>query len=255
MDIQAYISSGIIELYVMGLCTPEEEKELEQLRQQHPDLEQAILAYELQLENKMLQQSTLPSAETDQRILKKLESLQQAPVVKMVTNNTVTPVKKLNWLKPVAAAAAVLFAISAYFNYTLLQKNKKLEGLVQTEGQSPLPLADYEVITNPAITPVGMYGQGSHTICRCTMYWDKKTGKAYVMIHHLPKSNDATDYQLWAEVDGKPVSVGIIDDSIRGKFIEVQNVPAGAIAFKVTLGKTGGEASPENGDLYLAGRI
>jgi len=253
MDIQEYISSGIIELYVMGLCTPEEEKEMELLRQQHPILEQAILAYEMQLENKMLQQVTLPSAETDQRILKKLESLQQTPVVKMVTNKDVTPAKKLNWIKPFAAA--VLFAVSAYFNYTLLQKNKKLEGLVKTEGQSPLPLADYEVITNPAITPVGMYGQGSHAICRCTMFWDKKTGNAYIMIHHLPQSNDATDYQLWAEVDGKPVSVGIIDDSIRGKFIKVQNVPAGAIAFKVTLGKSGGESSPENGDLYLAGRI
>jgi anti-sigma-K factor RskA len=255
MDIQAYISSGIIELYVMGLCTPEEEKELEQLRQQYPDLQQAIHTYELQLENNMMQQSTLPSAETDQRILQKLESLQQVPVINIDTRNTAPLAKKLNWLRPVAAAAVVLFAVSAFINYTLLQRNKKLEGLVKAETKSPLPLADYEVITNPAITPVGMYGQGSHAICRCTMFWDKKTGKAYVMIHHLPKSNDATDYQLWAEVDGKAVSIGIIDDSIRGKFIEVSSVPAGAIAFKVTLGKAGGESTPESGDLYLAGRI
>jgi anti-sigma-K factor RskA len=257
MDIQAYISSGIIELYVMGLCSAEEEKELEQLRQQYPQLHEAIAQYELQLEKNMLQQSTLPSAETDKRILQKLESLQQVPVIKM---NVSAPVKKINpiaigWLRPVAAAAAILFAVSAFYNYTLLQKNKKLTGIAKADGKPTLPLADYEVITNPAITPVGMYGQGSHAICRCTMFWDKKTGKAYVMIHHLPKSNETTDYQLWAEVEGRQVSVGIIDDSIRGKFIEVSNVPAGAVAFKVTLGKAGGESTVESGDLYLAGRI
>lgn len=257
MDIQAYISSGIIELYVMGLCSQEEEKELEQLRSQYPQLHQAIEAYELQLEKTMLQQSTLPAAETDNRILQKLESLQQAPVVKMDSKAVTKKTKTIagGWWKLTAAAAVLLFIVSTVFNYTLLQKNKSLKGLVNAEPKSPLPLADYEVITNPAITPVGMYGQGSHAICRCTMFWDKKTGKAYVMIHHLPKSNEAKDYQLWAEVDGKPVSVGIIDDSIRGRLIEVPNVPEGAVAFKVVLGKAGGEATPDDGDLYLAGRI
>ncbi|MBL7730413.1 MAG: anti-sigma factor [Chitinophagaceae bacterium] len=257
MDIQSYISSGIIELYVMGLCTPEEEKELEQLRSQYPQLRQAIEAYELQVEKNMLKQATLPPAATDERILKELESLQGAAVVPM--NIKADKKEKTTiagkWWKIAAAASLVLFLGSAYFNYTLLRQKKSLEVLVKKEGQSPLPLADYAVITNPSITPVGMYGQGTHTICRCTMFWDKKTGKAYVMIHHLPQSNEVKDYQLWAEVEGKPVSVGIIDDSIRGRLIEVSNVPAGAVAFKVVLGKAGGETSPENGDLYLAGRI
>lgn len=252
MDIQAYIASGIVELYVMGLCTPEEEEELEQLRVQYPALQQAIYSYEVQMESKMVQQSTLPSIETDKKILNTLLALQPAPVVNL---NQGTPLKRINWLKLLAAASVILLLGSTLLNYTLLQKNKKLTSVVKVDSKSTLPIADYEVITNPAITPVGMYGQGSHAICRCTMFWDKKTGKAYIMIHHLPKSNEATDYQLWAEIDGKPVSVGVIDDNIRGRFIEVQNVPAATIAFKVTLGKAGGESTIDKGDLYLAGRI
>ena len=50
MDIQQYISSGIIETYVMGLCSPAEESELEQLRQNYPELDKAIIAYEDELE-------------------------------------------------------------------------------------------------------------------------------------------------------------------------------------------------------------
>jgi anti-sigma-K factor RskA len=258
MEIKNYISSGIIELYVMGLCSPEEEKELEQLRRQHPELHDAILRYEMEMENKMLQNATLPKAEVDEKILRQLESL-QAPVLQMKEHTSA--VKKINpalvrWLKPAAAAAVVLLlGVSVFFNFTLNKKNRQQAEIIKGTKTVSLPLSDYAVITNPAITPVGMYGVGSHAICRCTMFWDKKTGKAYIMIHHLPKSSSSKDYQLWAEVDGKPVSVGIINDEIRGRFIEVPNVPAGAIAFSVTLEKAGGTNTPTVDETYLAGRI
>lgn len=251
MDIQQYIASGIIEMYVMGLCSPEEEKELEQLQHQHPELQEAILQYEKEMEDKMLQNSTLPTAETDKRILKKLESL-QAPVIPITSAITG---KRINWLKPVAAAAVLLLGISAYFNYSLYNKNKKQEALIAASTSSPLPAGDYAVITNPSITPVAMYGVGTHTICRCTMFWDKQTGKAYIMIHHLPKSSSSRDYQLWAEVDGRTVSVGIINDEIRGRFIEVTNVPGQSVAFKVTLENAGGAQTPTIAETYLEGKI
>lgn len=257
MDINNYISSGIIELYVMGLCSPEEEKELEQLRQQYPELQTAILQYEVEMEAKMLQNSTLPSAEVDEKILQQLDALSSS---EESIHPHSTPVRKINtrytsWLRPVAAAAVILFAVSAYFNYTLYKKNKQLTELTGNTKGSPLPLADYLVITDPAITPVGMYGQGSHAICRCTMFWNKKTGKAYIMINHLPQSSSSKDYQLWAEVDGKTVSVGIINDEVRGRLIEIANVPTGAIAFSVTLEKAGGTNQPTVDETYLKGRI
>ena len=49
MDIQKYISSGIIESYVMGLCNEAEEKELETLRTQYPELNSAILSFESEM--------------------------------------------------------------------------------------------------------------------------------------------------------------------------------------------------------------
>jgi anti-sigma-K factor RskA len=253
MDIKNYISSGIIEMYVMGLCSAEEEKELEQLRQQYPELHKAILQYEVEMEAKMLQNSTLPSAAVDEKILHQLDSLSSSEE----NNQHSIPVRRINtrWLRSVAAAAAILFAVSAYFNYTLYKKNKQLTDLTNNTKESPLPLADYLVITDPTITPVGMYGQGSHAICRCTMYWNKKTGKAYIMINHLPKSSASKDFQLWAEVDGKPVSVGIINDEIRGRLIEISNVPASAIAFSVTLEKAGGADQPTVDETYLKGKI
>jgi anti-sigma-K factor RskA len=253
MNIKEYIASGIIEQYVLGLCTNEEAKELEQLRNQYPELKEAILQYEVELEEKMMKDAILPSAEMDEKILRSLEAL-QTPVIPVYQK---TNVRKINWYKTLAAASVLLLVVSTYFIYTLNTKTNKLEQeLAATKNDfESLPAEDYKIMKDPSITPVAMYGVGIHSICRCTMFWDKKTGKMYVMIHHLVESTAAKDYQLWAMVDGKPVSVGIINDEIRGRFIELQNVPAGANAFTVTLEAAGGSTVPTEENTFLTGKI
>lgn len=253
MDIRQYIASGIIETYVMGLCTREEELEMEDLRRQYPELNNAVKRYEEEMESNMQHHITLPPEETDEKILDKLSSL-NVPVVPITTVNNNK--KQYGWIK-IAAAAAVLLVVSSVFNYILYRKNEKQkQALTETNNIKPgLPQRDYDILTSRTITPVAMYGVGIHSICRCTMFWDKKTGKMYIMIHHLPQSSSAKDYQLWATVDGKPVSVGIIQDEIRGRFIEMQNVPVNAVAFTVTLEKAGGNDLPTVQETYLSGKI
>ncbi len=247
MDIKEYISSGIIETYVMGLCTPAEEQEMEQLRLRYPELDTAVITFEEEMEKNLMQQSTLPGDATDKRILTALNEMGKsaAPVI---------PVQypKRNWLNPFAVAASVLLLLSAGLNFYLYRQTKKLPVI---SNNNTLPPGDYEVLKNPAITPVAMYGVGTHIICRCTMFWDKKTGKMYLMIHHLPQSSAARDYQMWATVDGKPVNIGIVQDDIRGRFIELNNVPPGATAFSVTLEKAGGTTTPTIAETYLEGKI
>ena len=252
MDINSYIASGIIEMYVMDLCTPEEKQEMDLLRKQHPELNEAVIQFEKSLENNLLANATLPGEETDKKILESLHSLQITNGDKDIQQGKV---KKMNWLKLVAAASVLLLLASAVFNYILLNKVNEEQALIGKEKQSPLPLSDYKILQQPTITPVAMYGVAPHSICRCTMFWDKKTGKAYIMIHHLPLSSGDENYQLWAMVDGKPVSIGIINDKIRDRFIEVQNVPQDAIAFTVTLEKTGGASTPTVEETYLSGKI
>lgn len=252
MDIKEYIASGIIETYVMGLCTKEEEQELESLRTVHPELNAAILLYETDLEKKMLQNQTMPSSSVDDRILKAIDNF-GIPALPVQKQSSTTPVM---WMRIAVAASIILFIISAGLNLALYNKTSQLKKQVsELSSNNTLPAADYEIMTNPTITPVAMYGVGIHSICRCTMYWDKKTGKAYIMIHHLIRSTESQNYQLWAMVDGKPVSVGIVNDEIRGRFITMENVPANATAFSMTLEKAGGNHTPTMSQEYLHGSI
>lgn len=271
MNIQEYISSGIVELYAMGLCSQEERKEFETLLKQHHELKTALSKFEAELERKMQQNEIHPSAAADKKILAALDELNTP----LVTMKPVTVIKKADWFKPLAVAASLLLAVSLYFIYSLNKENKKLEEqLVAATPKkempppemkkemppgpidlSTLPKRDYEIMLDPTITPVAMYGVGLHAICRCTMFWDKKTGKMYMIIHHLPQSSSTRDYQLWAMVNNKPVSVGTVQDDIRGRFIEMNGVPNGATSFIVTLEKAGGNSTPTIEETYLSGKI
>lgn len=255
MDINNYISSGIIEMYVMGLCSPEESTELELLRSQYPELNAAIIEFESAVEKNALAATTETGHELDNRILHSLKEL-KIPVIALPS---IQPkIKKMNWLKAVAAAAVLLLGISSVMNYTLYKKTEAQALALNEKANTPLstlPQDDYKILRDPAITPVAMYGVAPYTLCRCTMYWDKKTGKAYIMIHHLVPSPQDKKYQLWATVNNKIINVGMVHDEIRDRFIELENVPAGATAFTVTLEDVNRSAAPTEGQTFLYGRI
>jgi Anti-sigma-K factor rskA len=150
----------------------------------------------------------------------------------------------------------VLLIGSSILNYSLYNKTKEQElALAGQQNETSLPVADYNILKNPAITPVAMYGVGLHAICRCTMFWDKNSGKAYIMIHHLVPASPDHNYQLWATVNGQSVSVGVVNDKIRDRFILINNMPKAATGFFVTLEKAGGSSTPTESETYLAGSI
>ncbi len=253
MDINKYISSGNIEMYVLGLCSTEEKTELENLRSQYPELNEAIVRFEKELENNLLANATMTNIETDKKITASF-NIPPPPVLQLHSAQIKTG--SITWLKMLAAVALILLATSVFFNYSLYKKTTNQQLLLkQQEKYSALPTEDYNILKQPSITPVAMYGVAPHNICRCTMFWDKKTGKAYIMIHHLVPSSPGNNYQLWAIVEGRIVNVGVVNDTIRDRFIEMKNLPANATAFIVTKEKQGNDTTPTLEETYLSGRI
>lgn len=239
-------------MYVMDLCSQQERDELDALRKMHPSIEDAITEFEMQLENKLMQDAIVPGHLIDTKIINSIKQNNKVNFTATKSNSN-----KIIWLQSVAAAAILLLLISSVFNYFLYKKSSQQQILLAKQNipiVPTLPVSDYNILKQPTITPVAMYGVAPHSICRCTMFWDKPTGKAYIMIHHLPTAS-GYNYQLWALVNGKPQSIGVINDAIRDRFIEISNVPANATAFTVTLEKLGGSPSPSVDETYLSGHI
>ena len=72
-----------------------------------------------------------------------------------------------------------------------------------------------------------------------TVYWSKKSAEVYLLVNSLPKPASDQQYQLWAIVDGKPVSAGVFDMNQADSMLKMTNMPT-AQAFAVTLEKAGG---------------
>jgi Anti-sigma-K factor rskA len=238
----------------MGLCTSSEAAEVEQLRMQYAQLDSAIVNFEIELEQKMFAHASTTNAQVDTQILQSFKDL-STPIVS-IDKNTIGKVKQINTFKSLAAASMLLLGVSTYFNYTQYQKNtlQAKELVAKNNLPQTLPLDDYNILKNPSIVPVAMMGQGYHEICRCTMFWDKKAGKAYVMVHHLVPLGENLNYQMWANVNGKQVSVGLINEKIRDRFVEVKGLPDGASEFTVTMEKKGGAQTPDS-DVILKGIV
>ena len=69
MDIKAYIESGIIESYVLGMADDQERAELEQYSRQYPEIRAAIDAFELSLEQNAMANAIQPAAHVKANIL------------------------------------------------------------------------------------------------------------------------------------------------------------------------------------------
>ena len=74
MNISDYIESGIIERYLLGLTSPEQEEELLQLRQIYPLLELEITAAELRFEDKLLEEGVAPPYELKNAVIQRIRT-------------------------------------------------------------------------------------------------------------------------------------------------------------------------------------
>ncbi len=111
MDIQAYIDSGVIESYVLGMAEAQEAAQLEQLSHQYPEIRKAIDAFETALEKTALANAMPPPENAKRKLLALLENefVKEAAIV--------VPIKKnFSFMKYVAAASVILLLGSATLN-------------------------------------------------------------------------------------------------------------------------------------------
>jgi anti-sigma-K factor RskA len=262
VNVPEYISSGIVESYVLGLASADERSEFESMCRQFPQVLEARVAFELALEKQAMSNAIAPAAGLKEKIIEQIKT--PAKVISLPE----APVRKINWLKYAAAACLLLLAGSIYWNISLTNKNKQLlsnnEKLQADYETTVAKLGDIEkdlkmIQLNPAVKMASMKGQPVSPASYATVYWDTASKDAYLLINNLPAPASEMQYQLWALLDGQPIDLGLIDNDVfikqksllvKGK--NVQNVQA----FAITLEKKGRpDTSKPGGDIYVMGQL
>jgi len=117
VNIQEYISSGIIESYVLGLASPEERTEFEQNCSNYPDLVEARNNFELALEEQAGKNAITPPSNVREKIWSAIRQIPASNTPKIITMEPTSRRRssRLGW---VAAASIILFLAAGYLAYT-----------------------------------------------------------------------------------------------------------------------------------------
>lgn len=250
MNVKEYISSGIIESYVMGLASEAERQEFEANCDQYPEIAEARNAFEVALEEQLLGDAVSVPGFLKGQVEEKVKSSDLESTIAQSEEKR-TPVRSIGTWRWVAAASLILMAGSIYWAVTtnkkyqdLLTQNKKLETQVQQSTTEMKEVQDDldKLRNHPMKTAALKSGDNS---AYAIVYWDTvSTSKdVYLMINNLPQPASDKQYQLWALLNGQPIDLGMIEVKQQRLLYRMKNVQ-NAQAFAITLEPKGGSQQP-----------
>ncbi|MCP1994589.1 anti-sigma factor domain-containing protein [Flavobacterium sp. HSC-61S13] len=275
MNSKEYISSGIIELYILGLASVEEAGILECVMKNNTEVRAAFEETQKIMEDLATAQAIAPPVELKAKIWDKInqENKLDKPVSSdwiytkdlksdeiQIDNPIATVVKTTNW-KHFAVAASVLFLISTVGNvfWFASQKNKrdelaKLEFENETQSLALQKIQQkWNLVSSTKMQTIALNGVEKHADLKAMVFWNKESKEVYLTAENLPAAPEGMQYQLWAIADGKPVSVGMYTYEIDSE-VPLSKI-SNAQAFAITLEKVGGVESPTMENMYVLGNV
>ena len=281
MNIQEYISSGIVESYVLGLASHEERSEFERMCAAHTEVRRARELFELALEEQAMMNAVAPAKNIKSKIFAEIE-IEKEKISVIPDQNPSLPVQEeigpapkvisLGWARYVAAASIALLLISTALNFYFFNQYKSYSNRYETLVAQQTELArnndimrarldTYEstlaMLRDPDMAVIKMPGTNVSTSpdsnSVATVYWNTKSKDVYLLINNLPQPPSDQQYQLWAIVDGQPVDAGVFEVQNTAVLLRMKNMPRAQV-FAVTLEKRGGSATPQ-GPMYVMGKV
>ena len=250
MNIREYISSGVVESYVLGLASEPERREFEAACAQYPEIAEARDAFERAMEAQMLQGALAPPAYIKQQIAEKLSDPGTLGEPLTLRGDEPSILKRSMW-KWLAAACLILLAGTVIWSIKTAKENKALEAenrelqkeVLQSAARLDSFMQDARVLQRPGIKMAAMKGEDPAMFA--TVFWDTTTTNrdVYLLVNNLPAPASDKQYQLWALLNGQPIDLGMIEPRQERLLVRMKNVQ-NAQAFAITLEPKGGSSTP-----------
>ena len=260
MNLQEYINSGILELYVLDRLSLDERREVEQYAREYPEVRQELEATELALERYALLHGTTtpPSPEVLSGALSALPKPSSPAAPPAKGNNWLT------WLLALALGAALFLAFYYYQQgserettntelrqrFTTLEQDCERIRDANRENRQQLAL-----LTDTDTRDVLLAGTDNAPDSRAVVFYNPTSGETLFSAANLPPPPAGRQYQLWAINENGPQDLGVLDLNLSADtLLDVRFVP-GAAAFAITLETEGGQPSPDLSQLQVIGEL
>ncbi|TMI98206.1 MAG: anti-sigma factor [Bacteroidetes bacterium] len=257
MNIKEYISSGVVESYVLGLLTAQERFEFEQYCEAYPELKAARDAFELAVEKQAMENAVSPPANVKEKVF---SAIQQRPVSNTSKIVSMEPtIRRSAGLRWMAAASIILFLVTGYFAYKLYNQNKDLNNSLKSLQVKVDQMEEYhKIMSDPNVAVVNMVAM-TPAKASASIYWDSTSSDVYLLIKNMPQLPSDKQYQLWSIMNGEngqlqPNSLGLFDVGENQKIILKMSNVKKADAFAITIEKRGNTEGPNLEQLQSMGK-
>jgi len=252
MNKEQFLKTGLLEQFALGLTDAEESVLVERYLEQFPELQDELFAMQKALEQ-FAQQYTIPSvSKTPQN------GLQSA--VMQPSSSPSTPVQ-LPWSKWLSYTTLIALTLGYLYQSNRFQQSRQALretstalGSCESQNQS---LREYQrvyaMITAPQTQAITLTGSHKPSGAQAIVYWNATQEQAFCQTGLLPDPPDNQQYQIWADVDGTMVSIGLIETSAQN--LQAIDYIARAESLNITLEPLGGSTNPTISQLYVHAKL
>jgi len=278
VNIKEYISSGILEAYVLGALSEEEQVQVVADIAAYPELAAEVAAIEITMQQFAEANAVAPPAFLQEQIWNAIQPAdntgQQTEPVKEETK--VIPLTRrersgqLRWQRAavlVVLVGSLLVNLMFWFERNKMQENQlamqQRMDTMQEQQQSLAAVVDNykkekDMLADPSMQSVVMRSMQKDHPMVATVMWNKEKGDAWLSVQKLPEAPKGMQYQLWVIKDGKPVDMGMVSNDMvaSGGLQKVSKQMLGeGQAFAISLEKEGGSPVPTMERVYVMGKV
>ena len=268
MNIQEYISTGILEAYVLGELTEAERTQVEKNIFMSPELKAELLKVEETIEAFAMKAAVKPRVEVKAKLMEKFPGTKKIKEVIKEKEEAKIVAMPVNYWKYAAAASLAFALLTSYLAYNyrqrwvdtqfnldnLITQNRQMAENYNAVNQKLDKIQnDLSVIQSNAFTKVILKGTPNEPEALASVYWNATTEEVFLSVQELKGISKENQFQLWAIVDGKPVNAGVFDGNFVG-LLKMKNIK-GAVAFAVTVESRGGKEAPALETMRLMGSV
>lgn len=246
------IESGILEEYALGMTDNTQSQEVEKYLQDYPEVRKAYDDIQTGIENFAKLNAIPPPANLKAKILNSIEGLSGAS----------TPGKSSNLWSYIMGAAALVFLVFGFLNWNKLKSVNS--DLVAKTGEMDQLKTDCDektaeitalrdqllMINNPDTERVLLAGNNLAPGFKSMAYWNKEEKESFIHVVAMPELPNKQCYQLWADVDGEMISLGVIkvEEGILASLPFLEN----AESLNITIEPDGGSDHPNVSNLIAS---
>lgn len=239
--LQIFMESGLLDSYVLGTTTPNENLEIESYIAEFPEVS---VEYE-RLQDNLEILAKAHTVEAPKYILDAIieEITNDTPVIQMPAS----PKRKLTpWYSIAASIAALVFAGTASMlydqNMSLNRENQVVvdeifdlrSDIEDNNNKLENVMLQFMKLNNPETEKYVLRGNSRAKNLKTVAYINAVDKTSMIDVVSLPKLPENQTYQIWAELQDRMVNLGILDESERHK---LRNIPymENALGLSITI--------------------